>query len=568
MITHISIKNFKTLESLDIALGSSVVFAGPNNCGKTSALQAFTLFDIAVKKWAELRMDSNSKAKTRTGVPIQVSDMLAIPVSSVEHLWKDLNVRETIKDVEGKNIPKNILIEIDAEGKTFGKEWKIGFEFYYSREILFYCRLKSGVDGEIIDFPKEILHERIGLLPPMSGLTSIEDKLEIGSILRKVGEGKTSDILRNLCYLISQNTEKWLELVKVIKEHFYIELQEPRYNSNNGTITMKYKYKKNADNKKYIEPELDILDLGSGAKQVVLLFSYILSTENTVLLLDEPEAHLEFIRQKSIFNTLTDLVNKNNSQLIIATHSESVLNEAAEKSDIIAFIGKPHKVNNKSQLIKSLVNIGFDQYLLAEQKKWILYLEGSTDLSILKAFAERLNHPSKNIFDTAFVSYQSNQPATANSHFSALQEAIPDLKAIALFDKIDKKNFAQQFPILTWSRNEIENYIPLPHTIEYYFREKSKNQFSQHKPERFTEIFNEEVPPAAQKSKIHSFWFDTKMSAFIEKILKIYFEELKIPITLRKSNYYELIQFINPKEIDTEITEKLDAIYNLASKVK
>jgi len=37
---------------------------------------------------------------------------------------------------------------------------------------------------------------------------------------------------------------------------------------------------------------------------------------------------------------------------------------------------------------------------------------------------------------------------------------------------------------------------------------------------------------------------------------------------LRKSNYYELIQFINPKEIDTEITEKLDAIYNLASKVK
>jgi hypothetical protein len=41
--------------------------------------------------------------------------------------------------------------------------------------------------------------------------------------------------------------------------------------------------------------------------------------------MDEPDAHLEFIRQKSIYNALIGLVNRNNSQLLVATHSEVIL---------------------------------------------------------------------------------------------------------------------------------------------------------------------------------------------------------------------------------------------------
>jgi predicted ATP-dependent endonuclease of OLD family len=43
MLTLLQIRNFKTLEEADIPLGQNVVLIGPNNSGKTSALQALSL---------------------------------------------------------------------------------------------------------------------------------------------------------------------------------------------------------------------------------------------------------------------------------------------------------------------------------------------------------------------------------------------------------------------------------------------------------------------------------------------------------------------------------------------
>jgi len=45
---------------------------------------------------------------------------------------------------------------------------------------------------------------------------------------------------------------------------------------------------------------------------------------NTILLLDEPDAHLEVIRQREAFQLINKLANGMNSQIIIASHSEVV----------------------------------------------------------------------------------------------------------------------------------------------------------------------------------------------------------------------------------------------------
>ena len=50
MLTKLTIRNFKRFEEVEIELGSPVVFAGPNNSGKTSALQALALWDIGLKR--------------------------------------------------------------------------------------------------------------------------------------------------------------------------------------------------------------------------------------------------------------------------------------------------------------------------------------------------------------------------------------------------------------------------------------------------------------------------------------------------------------------------------------
>ena len=44
MLTHIHIRNFKKLRDENFELGKSVVLIGPNNSGKTTALQALALW--------------------------------------------------------------------------------------------------------------------------------------------------------------------------------------------------------------------------------------------------------------------------------------------------------------------------------------------------------------------------------------------------------------------------------------------------------------------------------------------------------------------------------------------
>ena len=47
-------------------------------------------------------------------------------------------------------------------------------------------------------------------------------------------------------------------------------------------------------------------------------------------------------------------------------------------------VGQPHRIDDRgSQVLKALRRIGFEQYYMAEQEGWVLYLEGSTDLARL-----------------------------------------------------------------------------------------------------------------------------------------------------------------------------------------
>ena len=43
MLTKLTVRNFKRFEDVEIELGNPVVFIGPNNSGKTSAMQALAL---------------------------------------------------------------------------------------------------------------------------------------------------------------------------------------------------------------------------------------------------------------------------------------------------------------------------------------------------------------------------------------------------------------------------------------------------------------------------------------------------------------------------------------------
>ena len=56
MLTQVTIRNFKRFDEVVIELGNPVVFIGPNNSGKTTALQALALWDLGLRRWNEKRL--------------------------------------------------------------------------------------------------------------------------------------------------------------------------------------------------------------------------------------------------------------------------------------------------------------------------------------------------------------------------------------------------------------------------------------------------------------------------------------------------------------------------------
>ena len=150
MLTRIQIKKFRKLKDVEVELGKSVVLIGPNNSGKTAALQAIALWEIGLKQWMEKRGEKASPAK-RPGVAINRRDLISIPVPKAKLLWSDLHVRDV--DTSGsKPRTKNIRIDIIVDGITNDKSWSCGFEFDYTNEESILCRpvRKSGFEDKSV----------------------------------------------------------------------------------------------------------------------------------------------------------------------------------------------------------------------------------------------------------------------------------------------------------------------------------------------------------------------------------------------------------------------------------
>jgi predicted ATPase len=562
MLTKLIIENFKKLDEVEIDLAPTVAFVGPNNSGKTTALQAISLWGIGMRRWIEHSQTARGKQRIKS-ITINRKELLSMPVPSALQLWNDLNVRKSVSKKDGSRGTNNIRIQITAEGFTDNINWKLGFEFDYANPESIYCRIINNSNGTI---PEVVIKEKIGFLPPMSGLATEEDKLEAGSIQGRIGEGRTAEVLRNLCWNVyQQQNDKWGKLKTIIKRFFRIELDDPIYEAVTGKLSITYKEGSNKN--------MALTNAGRGFQQILLLFSYIYSNENSILLLDEPDAHLEVIRQKEVYNILSDMVKDQKSQLIIATHSEAVLNEAAGKDTIIGFIGAPHIVNKTQQLVKSLNNIGFDQYILAQQKKWVLFLEGTTDQSILVAFARILNHPALPYIEEAFVrTVDTNRPIAAENIFYGLKEAIPDLLGVALFDRLEKQSESKKdLSILMWEKREIENYLPLPDVLERFIAKEydDKELFTQNYWPIMKAIIDDYVPGVARKNRNDEWWKNTKMSDdFLDKIFRDFYKKIDSVVLMDKSRYYKLVELSNPDELDKEIKQKLDTILNISRKAE
>lgn len=543
MITKIRIENFKKFESVDIALDKNIVlFVGQNNGGKTTALQALSLWSFLVQQWRTRK--GQGKAKERTGAPISRNEVYAAPIRDMKMLWRD-------GSVQGEK-SKKIKIQIIAYGKDDkGDDWKYGMEVIYANPESCYCK---PLDYQMA-IPLEA--DRVFHLPPLSGVQTSEKRIDLGAQLRAIGEGRPGEILRNLLLQLQEKSpESWEKLGNKVKQLFGLELQPIKYNSQvDPDIAVYYRPVSQGEDRNKLM--LEIANAGSGFLQFLLLAAFLYVHENAVLLLDEPDSHMHVFLQRGMYDWIQSVAKENNSQLIVSTHSEELVNSTDVTKITTFFSDKPHQLKvDRRDLTRAMAGLSALQVINVGFQKRVLMAEGDTDLRILKEWANVLKHPVSGFLNNLyFYPLETNHIKEGMKHFKALAVVEPKVKAFCLRDKTTRtENIPAGFTVHYWQRAEIENYLIHKDVLTRFARETTVGELFQSPMESKAMKYLEDSLPRKTLKDPLTEPIAEKGSDFLEK----FFVHLNMEI--RKSDYWQIAKMMSPEEIPDEVKGLFDKL--------
>ena len=148
---------------------------------------------------------------------------------------------------------------------------------------------------------------------------------------------------RNLCLAVEQSSANdWRRIVSLMHRLFGVMLNAPGETAR-GSIALAYL-------QEGVKEPRDVSSAGRGFLQMLLVFAYLYARKGGVLLVDESDAHLEILRQKQVYVLLRD----NGSQVILATHSEVILEEARDRNLTLLLDGRAENLVQEKKIRNSL----------------------------------------------------------------------------------------------------------------------------------------------------------------------------------------------------------------------
>ncbi len=319
VIRKIRIRGFKRFADIEFDLPGHVVLAGPNNTGKTTVLQAIAAWSLALRRWRGLN-DFNSSKNGYTRAPIARQDFTAVQLRNFDLLWKD------------RRYERPHPIEI---GLTHSDGWSITMQFTADSTEQIYVRPKA-------DTPSQILRDidlRVAFIPPMTGIGIDEPVFQTPKIEQLLGLGRPGEVLRNILVEVHEDNKAWGRLQNAMQKLFGYELLPP--NADGAHILAEYKTDEDSR-------PLDIASAGTGFQQVLMLLAFLNTRPGAVLLLDNPDAHLHSILQDTIYHELRAAAARYGSQLIVATHSEVVIN-AVESRELYVMLDQTGAITDNDE---------------------------------------------------------------------------------------------------------------------------------------------------------------------------------------------------------------------------
>jgi predicted ATPase len=495
-IEKISLHRFKKYKDKTVELSPLLsLVAGANNSGKTTILQAFSVWEfcktiLEIEKGPEsLRIGYKGQ-----GLGIGSDEFSPLNIQSPRHLWTNLNPQKE-KEPDGYTL----WIELHWSLNQNPRHLRIALSLANDR--IFIKTTSTNVEA-LEPIPHTVY------IPPFAGIKIKEEKSSPAQQRRYIGQGLPGATLRSmLLEIYNENIQKreelkgekqkiadrdlielrkndaWEILQHNLREVFNSELSVRPYNDEFHTHIKIWVHKGKLENGKFSRfkkfSERDLTAEGSGFLQWLSVLTFVLSEKNHCILLDEPDAHLHTTLQTKIVTLLNEISQLKKKQILFCTHSPELIRTHPFES-ILSIDEKNIKyLSSDMEKVSSLAGIGSAYHPLLDKTKElkkILFVENTSDADFLFKAEKILEEKIQG----KFVVWPWPSKGSERKHlFSQLKKDIPELICISLNDRdddsianIDPSDLRDISYKLTddlhhkkWRRRYIECYLMHPDPI-------------------------------------------------------------------------------------------------------
>jgi ABC-type lipoprotein export system ATPase subunit len=365
-LRRVWVRRFKSFDEFTIEVGRFNVLVGANNSGKSTLLQAIDLLYTLLK----LHSEGDGLAGQGRYLPASV-----LPVAAMKDLFFGRQTRRA-----NESVPV-----------------VVGAEFTDGSSVEFRIRHLSGSMNSKVEEATGMNGERLAALlghpavwvPSAVGIVRDEEYRTPARRTALINAGRHNEVLRNLLVdLRSAHEDRYETLQRILADRFGAHLEDVAFDDARDEYVR-------ADMALGGGTRHDLYSAGSGFVQIVQLLAFILAQSPSVVLLDEPDAHLHSSLQRAIVEILEEIGRTEGFQIVVATHSKEIINFIDPSRLIFVQPGETMAAPMSSEVtpIAVLRSLGaidnVDAFALVKNRR-CLFVEGTSDVSILGRFAATL----------------------------------------------------------------------------------------------------------------------------------------------------------------------------------
>lgn len=247
--------------------------------------------------------------------------------------------------------------------------------------------------------------------------------------------------------------------------------------------------------------------------------------------------------------------------------------DTADAGELVMMFDKPKLMTEmvqRSALKEAMRVLAHADIMRAQTAPGIVYVEGRTDLEVLREWAKTLNHPVRKLLEGEIFWKPTNYPSeggsdgiTSGTHYKALR-LVKEIPAFELVDGDDGRGreptaiTGNGFQRARWQRYEIESYLYHPAALERFVEREIGQQAAALAKQSLMDHLTATNPPAFIANPLEDLPFLRGTKA----------RDALLPPALQAAGlhgitytrFHEIAALMKPEEIHPEVKEKLDAL--------